>query len=346
MLSDAGNDHVNDERVPNGSPEGPDQDRFGSPPEMPTTSNEDSARVIETELAASSCVTCGRPVAERFCTNCGEEVLDAQKLTVRHFVTDSLVPELVNLDGKIWRTLRYFFFRPGFLSLEYAAGRRRIYVLPLRVLLLSIILFAFSTRSGNTMTLSIPQFRFALSLVPVSVPEGRSLGGTLHNIDRFGLLERSLRAKIGPIDDAPAAVTRRFNDTLAGFATPVSFTTVLLFALVLYGLFRRRRPLFVEHAVFSMHCFSFVLLCSLIPMVAIKVDVGSFIFFLLLMFGVIVWQIAYIAIALRRFYWHLDRRRLVPRVQAVGLAVFLFVLNSAFLTGVQLLGGAIAVWRL
>jgi hypothetical protein len=303
--------------------------------------------MIETEPAASSCASCGQPVAGRFCTSCGEEMLDPQKLTVRHFVTHSLVPELVNLDGKIWRTLRYLLFRPGYLSLEYAAGRRQSYVGPLRVLLLAIIVFAFSTRGGRSITLAIPPIPIALSLVPVSVPEGRAIAATLFQIDRLGVLERSLTAKIGPVDKASPETQRRFNDVLAGFATPVSFTTVFLFALVLYALFRRRRPLFVEHAVFSMHCFSFVLLWSLITVASIELDLlGSFILFLLIMFGVTVWQIGYIAIALRRFYWHLDRRRLVPWAQAIGLALFLFMLNGAFLTGVQLLGGAIAIWRL
>ncbi len=140
--------------------------------------------------APASCASCGQPVAGRYCTACGEEVLDAQKLTVGHFVTHSLVPELVNLDGRVWRTLRYLLFRPGFLSLEYAAGRRRRYVKPLRVLLVAIIVYAFSTQGGNTFTLGFEGIDFKLTLAPASIPQARSLGGTLSEIDRLGMLER------------------------------------------------------------------------------------------------------------------------------------------------------------
>jgi hypothetical protein len=299
--------------------------------------------MVETQ-AGASCATCGRPVTGRYCTTCGEEVLDPKKLTVGYFVTHSLLPELVNLDGRVWRTLRYLLFRPGYLSLEYAAGRRGAYVKPLRVLLVAIIVYAFSTQSGLTLTFSLGPV--ALSLAPASVPQARPLDGTLDQIDRFGVLERMFTAKMGPVDEAPDEVRRRFNNTLRNFATPVSFTTVFLFAVALHILFRRRRPLFIEHLVFSMHSFSFVLLWSLLSVLAIKLDLlESVVAALLIIFVVMLWQAVYLAIALRRFYWRLDPRRLVW-AQAAGVAVLLYFLNSAFLTAVQLLGGAIAIWRL
>ena len=282
----------------------------------------------------------------RYCTACGEEVLDAKKLTVWYFVTHSLLAELVNLDGKIWRTLRYLLFRPGYLALEYAAGRRRGYVKPLRVLLVAIIVYAVCTRGGLTFTMDFGgPIKFLVA--PAAIPQERSLGATFFQIDRLGVLERMFTAKMGPVDEAPDEVRSRFNDALGDFATPVSFTTVLLFATVLYVLFHRRRPLLVEHMVFSMHCFSFVLLSTLLTVIALSQNlVEGFAVFAVTMLGVTIWQVAYLTIAVRRFYWHLDRRRLVPRVSAAGVAVLLYVLNSVFLTGVQLLGGAIAIWRL
>jgi hypothetical protein len=41
----------------------------------------------------------------------------------------------VALDGRMWRTLIGLFFRPGFLSREYFAGRRRRYIRPARLFL-------------------------------------------------------------------------------------------------------------------------------------------------------------------------------------------------------------------
>lgn len=49
----------------------------------------------------------------------------------------------VALDGRLWRTLFALIARPGFLTLEYFAGRRRRYIRPARLfLVLYLLLFA------------------------------------------------------------------------------------------------------------------------------------------------------------------------------------------------------------
>lgn len=294
--------------------------------------------------AGVSCASCGAPVSGNYCAACGEEVLDPRKRTVWHFITHSLIPELVNLDGRIWRTLRYLLFRPGFLSLEYAAGRHRSYVRPLRVLLVAIIAYVFA-QGGLSFTLDLGFGK--MNLAPAAMPLGRSIAGTIGQIDRFGVLERMFTAKMGPVESASDSDRDRFNETLRNFVTPVSFATVLVIAAGLYVLFHRRRPLLVEHAVFSMHCFSFVLLSSLLNAIAIRLGlVEGFVAIVTTILAVSGWQAAYLAVALRRFYWHHDRRRLVPWGLATGVAILFYVLNGVFLTGVQLLGGALAIWRL
>lgn len=298
-----------------------------------------------TQPPSAACATCGLPLEGRYCAACGEERLEPHQLTVRHFVTDSLVPEIVNLDGKVWRTLRMLLFRPGLLPLEYAAGRRRRYLQPLRVLLTAIVVFVLAMPKGRGFTLNIGPM--ALSVMPASLPKGGSIEGTLAHIDRFGVLERQFGAKLGPVAAAPDDVARRFSGLLSDFATPVSFASVLLFAIVLYALFRRRRPLLVEHAVLSMHYFSFVLLTSLLYVIAMKTGLfGSMAGLLVVMFGVTLWQAVYLVFALRRFYWHSDAGRSIPWGKAAGAAVLLYLVNSLFITGVQLVGGALAIWRL
>ncbi len=59
----------------------------------------------------------------------------------------------VAYDGKFWKTLAALLFRPGFLTREYLAGRRRRYIGPARLFLVSsLVLFAtlrFATESIN-----------------------------------------------------------------------------------------------------------------------------------------------------------------------------------------------------
>jgi hypothetical protein len=57
----------------------------------------------------------------------------------------------VAFDGRMWRTLFALLFRPGLLSREYFAGRRRRYIRPARLfLVLSIGLFALLRVVGGT----------------------------------------------------------------------------------------------------------------------------------------------------------------------------------------------------
>ena len=293
--------------------------------------------------APAFCVSCGHAVAGGYCSRCGEEVLDPSKLTLRYFVTHTVPNELLNFDGKIWRTLRSLLFRPGFLAIEYAAGRRRPYVNPLRVLIVAIIVYVLATQSGTGFTLKFGPV--PLSLAPAPMSPQRSIEGTLGQIDRFGILERMLEQRVGPAATVPDDVRARFNATLNGFATPLSFTTVVLVALALYAGLFWRRPLLVEHMVFSMHYFSFVLLALLLPAFALKFRT-PIVLTLATLNLVVLWQFVYLAMAIRRFYFPAARRGLLAWTASLGLALLVNLLNSLFLTAVQFAGGALAIARL
>ena len=291
--------------------------------------------------APASCASCGNAVVGSYCSRCGEEVLDPGKLTLRYFLSHTVVHELLNLDGKIWRTLRLLLFRPAFLALEYAAGRRRLYVNPLRVLIVAIIVYVLATQSrGIGFTLDIG---IKLNIAPVPM-SSISIGGTLDQVDRFEILERMFVERFGPAENATPEQRERFNRMLNGFATPLSFTAVFVMALLFYTGFHRRRPLLVEHIVFSMHYFSASLLWLLVPLLAfaMKLPQLSLPAALAVLLLVQLWQFVYLAIAARRFYFAPDRKWFVWPVCAI-VAVVAYLLSSLFLTAVQFAGAAFAI---
>jgi len=296
---------------------------------------------------AGTCASCGHPQEQRYCQRCGEERLDPGKLTVWYFVTRILPAELFDLDGKTWRTLRLLLCRPGFLAVEYAAGRRRPYVKPLRVLLTAIIAYAILMPSGTTFTLQIPGIPIKFNVAPARLQQGQSVEGTLYRLDRFDILRRMYEKKMGPASSATDEITRRFSGMLGTVATPLSFTSVLLFTLVLYACFRRHRPLMLEHAVFSMHYFSFVLISTLMELAVFSAAMALQGFRLALPFLFIfsVWQLAYLGVAIRRFYFA-GTRQSVAWPAAMVMALLLYMLNTFFITAVQFLAAAIAIWRL
>ena len=115
---------------------------------------------------------------------------------------------------------------------------------------------------------------------------------------------------------------------------------MLLFAVALHLCFRGKRR-FLEHAAFSTHFVSFVLLSSLTLVLArsFRFWLGSYIFLVIPLVGL--WHFAYLAVAIRRFY--LTAGRWTGWVLSVVGAILLYVLNTAFMTAVQVAGAAIAL---
>jgi len=292
---------------------------------------------------AIACASCGKPLTGRFCASCGEETLHHDDLTVRHFVSHTLLHETLHLDGKIWRTLRQLFLHPGFLAEEYCAGRRKLYINPLRLLITAILAYALLTRGGLQVSLVIAHV--PLSIAPAGLRENDSVQQAVDRIDRFGILHRMLAGR-APEEIASESAREKFHATLEKFAEPLSFANVLLLALALYALFRRKRQLLIEHGVLAMHFVSFVLLSSLIFFLPVlwMIRAGLKAAFAILIV-VIIWQFLYLAVAIRRFYFH-GTRRVTSRLLAVAAAFGLYLLNAAFVTTIQLIGGALALWTL
>jgi rRNA maturation protein Nop10 len=87
------------------------------------------------------CRNCGAEAPWNYCPNCGQETQVALPSAFT-FLRDA-AGRYVRFDGRMWRSLFALFFRPGFLTREYLAGRRRRYVRPARLFVaLSIVFFA------------------------------------------------------------------------------------------------------------------------------------------------------------------------------------------------------------
>jgi hypothetical protein len=100
-------------------------------------------------LPAVRCLDCGGPLIGRFCHTCGQAAAPA-KVPLRQIV-GSAIEDTVGIDGRLWRTLRLLFRKPGALTLEFLAGRRRRYLPPFRLYLIaSIVYFVALQLSGST----------------------------------------------------------------------------------------------------------------------------------------------------------------------------------------------------
>lgn len=87
------------------------------------------------------CRNCGHRLFawDKFCSQCGQDTLDHPP-TLFEFVHEWVLHYLA-FEGKLWKSLWRLIAKPGFLTLEYLAGRKQRYVLPLRLVLTLGLLF-------------------------------------------------------------------------------------------------------------------------------------------------------------------------------------------------------------
>jgi hypothetical protein len=186
-----------------------------------------------------SCPECNTPMVGEYCHQCGEKFPDAHDLTMKHFLHHGL-HELTHVDSKIFRTLRALIVSPGFLSVEYFAGRKQRYVLPLRLFLVIFALNLFLyTRPG----IALYDVRFIVG----ASPQGKAFDG---------ILERSAAKR----HLAKEELFDRINEHWQHDASLLQLGDVFFFAvwlaLINWGRY------FVEHLIFSLHTLSFSLLFS------------------------------------------------------------------------------------
>jgi hypothetical protein len=107
------------------------------------------------ERAARVCSNCRAPLTGQYCAVCGQR--DRSRMISLWELVKEMVGEIFDADSRVWRTLVPLLFRPGRLTSEYLRGRRMAFTPPLRLYLVSSLLFfVIATYGGVDDT----EFRF------------------------------------------------------------------------------------------------------------------------------------------------------------------------------------------
>ncbi len=198
------------------------------------------------ESQATPCASCLEPLAGEFCHHCGEKSKAGRDLSLRHFAGEA-AQEFTSVEhSKLFRTLRALLLRPGFLTAEWVAGRRRPYLKPLNLLLLVLTLHFFA--------LSIHRS-----------PTTYSAAYLAANDDK-GVLAQAMDKWARKKGLSGAVFVETVNDKWRGYIglPPLQVFNGFLFALLLALVYFFSKRYFVEHLVFSLHFLSFSLLTSVL----------------------------------------------------------------------------------
>ena len=214
------------------------------------------------------CANCGTLAPGAYCPSCGQDTRERLP-TFRQFMREA-TGRYVALDGKLWKTLAALLFRPGFLTREYLAGRRRRYIGPARLFLVSsLVLFAVLRFASESLDID-----GAVKADPTDAPTTGVAGGGLV------VLDGDLNVKFSDLPGITALLDKpivRFNrlpraqkleQIVAGtlrYGPYAMFALLPAFAALLKVLYlgrRRRYParprLYGEHLVFAAHDHAFL----------------------------------------------------------------------------------------
>jgi hypothetical protein len=240
---------------------------------------------MTTGLDSSRCLNCGTALERNYCPQCGQKSGDPNP-TLREIFRE-LAHELLDVDGKIFRSTVLLFSRPGFLTRERVAGRKARYVSPVRLYLFFSIAF-FGVQA------------IALRYQPIFAPDEVAAAGELG--DAIGL------------EDATAAVANAAAvEQQAIWAPRVAFLLLPVSALLVWLVTRSARRNYPQQLYFAMHAhaayFGLATVTTLLNLLGVRwLDNALF-------FATVLALVVYLTVAFRVAYggaWHV----------AVGRAVF------------------------
>jgi len=104
---------------------------------------------MESEAAAGEpvgetprgCPNCGRFLEGEYCAGCGQRQRSYRRALPR--ILAEFLGEMLELDGRVLKSVRLLVLRPGGLTREFFADRRASYLNPIRLYLASSLLFFF-----------------------------------------------------------------------------------------------------------------------------------------------------------------------------------------------------------
>lgn len=244
----------------------------------------------------SHCHNCGAAVQYHYCSVCGQETR-LHVASAGEFIHE-FVGHYVALEGKLVQTLRFLMLRPGFLTAEYIAGRRKRYVEPLRVYLtLSLLFFAVLKLGGPPLVeLDGPAAKPAVAQVSPGPALSVSDSSQTMN-DAVLYAPPQVQKKVIAFLRLPdAEKIRVVHAAFFKYVPYAMFLLMPLFALYLKMLYLGGGRRYGEHLLFALHsnAFAFAMFSVLILVGYVKIG--------LLSFACAMWLFAWLPMAMQRVY--------------------------------------------
>ena len=214
--------------------------------------------------AGTSCLNCGEPLGvprPRFCPACGQET-NLRPPRLGEFL-QQFGGAYFATEGALWRTVKLLLFKPGELTRQYLAGRRKHYVLPLRLYLTISLAVLLLLRVVATVNIEAPGAIELQGAEPANLQLDLGAGraglqdGVFFCTDLPGWLCRRIQRRIDVEPKLFAREVEQFGLRFVAHVGGAMFLLLPAFALWLQLAYRNRRLRYTEHLVFALHVHAF-----------------------------------------------------------------------------------------
>jgi hypothetical protein len=211
--------------------------------------------MTETITSSHTCKSCGNSFAGNYCNECGEKILKPSDRSFKIFLSNILIA-ITFADSKMIKTLWLVLKKPGFVSKEFANGRRVNYLKPISLFfVLNLIYFFFPViqlfnASLNTQLFSPLGKFYQNSIAHKAVDMGM-------NLDSFSLI---------------------YNLKTAGFAKLMVMVFVVLGSLPLNFLYAKKNRFFTDHVSYlvELACFNLFINAIVLSILAAFLGLGHY----------------------------------------------------------------------
>lgn len=186
------------------------------------------------------CVGCGARVTGRYCANCGEST-ERHDYSMTHLV-EEVLETTAHVDGRVFASFRSLVTRPGQLTTDFLAGKRKTQMGPVQMFVICNVIY------------------FLLLPLALQLPFTSTLRMQTENRPWRAMASRMVNAKIAARHESADAYEARFDELTHLQGHTLVMLMVPLFAAGVWVLHVRARRYYAEHLMFAFYAMGFLLL--------------------------------------------------------------------------------------
>lgn len=313
-----------------------------------------------------TCLNCGNEVQGRFCSNCGQENVEARHSF--HYLFTHFLEDLLHYEGSFWKTVKTLLFRPGKLTVQYLKGKRVSYVAPVKLYIFvafvgffipTVVSFFDNQPKNELIEISNNESELAKEINNSGVTYGLKDFNNVKNIAQLDSLQRvkPKGEKLNWLEykflkktiDVKQQGTRKdfqekFLEMLSKNFSKVLFVYMPIFAFLLWLFHGKKRWYYFDHGIFTLHYFSFLLICNTIMVLSeflltlIGVEIIYDIFFPLIVLALMLYTFFYFFRAHSKVY---EENKWISRLKSFAL----FFINMICISIVATIYIMIIAWN-